>query len=115
MSNQQSICHPVGYSGSFGSLALPTLSRWRAFGPQSRPCGRTRPRLRNRGINYLGVRGFAFCRFGRFYVTATSLDYFRGNRETHGPVRVQTVIEQDKSLAAKILTPLFCRGQTQVF
>jgi hypothetical protein len=60
------------------------------------------------------MRGFAFFRFERFYVTATSPDYFRGNGETHGPVRVQTVIEQDKSLAAKILTPLFGGGQTQV-
>ena len=98
----------------FGSHALPALSRGRPFGPQCRPCGLTRPWLRNRGIYDLGVRGFAFCRFGRFYVTATSPDYFRGNGETHGPVRVQTVIEQDKSLAAKILTPLLRSGQTQV-
>jgi hypothetical protein len=60
------------------------------------------------------VGGFAFGRFYRFYFSATSPDYFRCDGETHGPVRVRAIIDEDKSLTMKILTSLFRRDQAKV-
>jgi hypothetical protein len=56
------------------------------------------------------VGGFAVGRLYGLYLSATSPDYFTGDGETHGPVRVGAVIYEDKSFTAKIFTSLFRGG-----
>jgi hypothetical protein len=56
------------------------------------------------------MRGFPFGWFDRFYFSATSPDDFTSHSETHGPVRVEPVINKDEPFASKIFAAFFCRG-----
>jgi hypothetical protein len=70
--------------------------------------------LRDR-LNDFGVRRFAWAGYNGLHVRSPLFNQLRSNGETHGSIRIRTIVDEHDFLAAQVLSAPYRPANTEVF